>query len=54
MKYLLLLFMCINIAILLVLITHGASILSLAFTLLCVFACGYGYKNKIEEEQWKN
>ena len=54
MKYLLLLFMCINIAILFALITHGASILSLAFTLFCVFACGLGYKNKIMEEQWKD
>ena len=50
MKYLLLLCMCVNIAILLVLISHGSSVLSLAFTLFCVFACGYGYKNKLEEK----
>jgi|10_taG_2_1085330.scaffolds.fasta_scaffold00529_18 hypothetical protein len=54
MKYLLLLCMCINIAILFVLMTHGASVLSLAFTLLCVFACGIGYKNKATEERWKD
>ena len=54
MKYLLLLFMCINIAILFLLMVYGSSVFSLAFTLFCVFACGYGYKSKIEEEQWKN
>jgi len=46
MKYLLLLLMCINIAILFILIIYGASVFSLAFTLFCAFACGHAYKIK--------
>ena len=54
MKYVFLIFMSTNIAILLFQIVHGASVPSLAFTLLCAWACWYGYKNKLQAEQWKD
>ena len=54
MKYVFLIFASINVALLFFEMVNGASVFSLAFTLFCAWACWFGYKNKLEEEQWKD